>query len=64
MRAIVMHGARDVRIETVPDEKSIEQTDAVLRVTRACITLGSNEPYCFVGRDLTREVGGHGCLWN
>ncbi|PYI75399.1 MAG: IMP dehydrogenase, partial [Verrucomicrobia bacterium] len=37
MRATVMYGAGDVRIENVPDAKISEPTDAVLRVTRACI---------------------------
>jgi len=34
MRATVMHGAHDDRIETVPDAKLIEPTDALVRVTR------------------------------
>jgi threonine dehydrogenase-like Zn-dependent dehydrogenase len=37
MRAAVMHGARDVRIENVPDATLIETTDALVRVARACI---------------------------
>ncbi|MGZ3667338.1 MAG: IMP dehydrogenase, partial [Ktedonobacterales bacterium] len=37
MRATVMYGAGDVRIETVPDAHLIEPTDAVVRVTRAAI---------------------------
>ena len=37
MRATVMYGAGDVRIETVPDAHLIEPTDALVRVTRACI---------------------------
>jgi threonine dehydrogenase-like Zn-dependent dehydrogenase len=32
-----MYGAGDVRVENVPDATVIEQTDAVVRVTRACI---------------------------
>ena len=35
MKATVMYGARDVRVETVPDARLIETTDAVVRVTRA-----------------------------
>ncbi len=34
MRATVMHGAGDVRVETVPDARLIEPTDALLRITR------------------------------
>lgn len=37
MRATVMYGARDVRVETVPDARLIEPTDALVTVTRACI---------------------------
>jgi threonine dehydrogenase-like Zn-dependent dehydrogenase len=37
MRATVMHAAGDVRIEDVPDAAIVEPTDAVVRVTRACI---------------------------
>ena len=45
MRAIVMHGAGDVRIEDVPDAKLIKPTDAVIRVTRACICGSDLWPY-------------------
>ena len=37
MRATVMHGAGDVRIETVPDAHLVERTDALVTVTRAAI---------------------------
>jgi threonine dehydrogenase-like Zn-dependent dehydrogenase len=37
MKATVMYAAGDVRIEDVPDPKLIEPTDAIVRVTRACI---------------------------
>jgi threonine dehydrogenase-like Zn-dependent dehydrogenase len=45
MRAAVMHGAGDVRIETVPDARLIESTDALVRVTRACICGSDLWPY-------------------
>jgi threonine dehydrogenase-like Zn-dependent dehydrogenase len=45
MRAAVMHGAGDVRIEEWPDAKLIESTDAVIRVTRACICGSDLWPY-------------------
>jgi hypothetical protein len=35
MRATVMFGAGDVRIESVPDSSIIEPTDAVVTVTQA-----------------------------
>src|SRR5216684_792145 len=37
MRATVMYGAGDVRVETVPDARLIESTDALVRITHACI---------------------------
>ncbi|MBS0475150.1 MAG: IMP dehydrogenase, partial [Proteobacteria bacterium] len=37
MRATIMHKAGDVRIENVPDATIRHPTDAVIRVTRACI---------------------------
>jgi hypothetical protein len=45
MRATVMYGAGDVRIENVPDARIIEPTDALLRVTRACICGSDLWPY-------------------
>src|SRR5947199_8497365 len=37
MRATVLYGAGDVRIENVPDARLIEPTDALVTVSRACI---------------------------
>jgi threonine dehydrogenase-like Zn-dependent dehydrogenase len=45
MKATVMHGAGDVRIEDVPDATLREPTDAVLRITRACICGSDLWPY-------------------
>src|SRR5256885_16392525 len=45
MRATVMHGAGDVRVETVPDARIVEQPDALLTVTRACICGSDLWPY-------------------
>ena len=45
MRATVMYGAGDVRVETVPDARLIERSDALLRVTRACICGSDLWPY-------------------
>jgi threonine dehydrogenase-like Zn-dependent dehydrogenase len=45
MRAAVMYGAGDVRIEDVPDARLIEPTDAVVRVARACICGSDLWPY-------------------
>ncbi len=45
MRATVMFGAGDVRIETVPDAHLIESTDALVVVTRAAICGSDLWPY-------------------
>ena len=45
MRATVLFGAGDVRIEDVPDARLVEPTDAVVRVTRACICGSDLWPY-------------------
>jgi threonine dehydrogenase-like Zn-dependent dehydrogenase len=45
MRATVMYGAGDVRIENVSDASIKEPTDALLRVTRACICGSDLWPY-------------------
>ena len=45
MRATVMYGAGDVRIENVPDAAIVEPTDAIVRVTRACICGSDLWPY-------------------
>jgi hypothetical protein len=45
MRATVMYKAHDVRIENVPDPAIVEPTDAIIRVTRACICGSDLWPY-------------------
>jgi hypothetical protein len=45
MRATVMHKAHDVTIENVPDAAIVEPTDAIIRVTRACICGSDLWPY-------------------
>ena len=45
MRATVMHKAHDVTIETVPDAAIQQPTDAIIRVTRACICGSDLWPY-------------------
>jgi threonine dehydrogenase-like Zn-dependent dehydrogenase len=45
MRATVMHAAGDVRIETIPDAGLREPTDALIRITRACICGSDLWPY-------------------
>ena len=45
MRATVMHKAHDVRIENIPDAAIEKPTDAVIRITRACICGSDLWPY-------------------
>lgn len=45
MRATVMYRAGDVRIENVPDAAIVNPTDAVIRITRACICGSDLWPY-------------------
>jgi threonine dehydrogenase-like Zn-dependent dehydrogenase len=33
MRAVVWHGRRDVRVETVPDPVIVEPDDVIVRIT-------------------------------
>ena len=45
MRATIIHGAGDVRVETVPDPSILQPTDAVVRVVTACICGSDLWPY-------------------
>jgi threonine dehydrogenase-like Zn-dependent dehydrogenase len=45
MKATVMYGAGDVRVEDVPDLVLREPTDAVVRVLRSCICGSDLWPY-------------------
>ena len=57
-----MHGAGDVRIETVPDAHLIEPTDAVIRVIRAGICGSDLWPYRTMDRRDTGLAMGHEAL--
>src|SRR5690242_8499508 len=59
MRATVMHGAGDVRVETIPDARVIEPTDAVVTVTRACICGSDLWPYQSLEQSETGRRMGH-----
>src|SRR2546423_7511330 len=45
MRATVLYGPGDVRVENVPDARLIEPTDALVAVSRACICGSDLWPY-------------------
>jgi threonine dehydrogenase-like Zn-dependent dehydrogenase len=59
MRATVLFGAGDVRIENVPDARLVEPTDAVVTVTRACICGSDLWPYKGMEPSETGRVMGH-----
>ena len=54
-----MHGAGDVRIEDVPDPSIVDPTDAILRVTRACICGSDLWPYVSMEPSETGQPMGH-----
>jgi threonine dehydrogenase-like Zn-dependent dehydrogenase len=54
-----MYGAGDVRVETVPDAGLIEPTDALVRVTRACICGSDLWPYNQMEHTETGQRMGH-----
>jgi threonine dehydrogenase-like Zn-dependent dehydrogenase len=58
MRATVMLTAGDVRIENVPDASIKDPTDAVIRITRACICGSDLWPYNG-GPNVERQQMGH-----
>jgi len=59
MLATVMFGAGDVRIETVPDARLIEPTDALVVVTRAAICGSDLWPYKTMEYSETGRRMGH-----
>jgi len=59
MKATLMYGAHDVRVETVPDARLIEPTDALVRVTRACICGSDLWPYNSMPASPTGNRMGH-----
>jgi threonine dehydrogenase-like Zn-dependent dehydrogenase len=59
MRATVMYGAGDVRVETVPDARIVEPTDALVTVTRACICGSDLWPYTLMEPTETGQSMGH-----
>ena len=54
MKATVMYGAGDVRVENVPDPRIVQATDALVRVTHACICGSDLWPY----QQMTKAAAG------
>jgi threonine dehydrogenase-like Zn-dependent dehydrogenase len=61
MRATLMHKARDVTIKDVPDAAIQQPTDAVIRITRACICGSDLWPYND-GPNVQGQRMGHECI--
>ena len=59
MRATLMYSAGDIRIENIPDARLIEPTDALVKVTRACICGSDLWPYNAMEHDETGRGMGH-----
>src|SRR5215217_4807768 len=54
MRGTIMYRAGDVRVENIPDATLVKPTDALLRITRACICGSDLWPY----KDLAPTANG------
>lgn len=59
VRATLMYGAGDVRVEKVPDARIAATTDALVRVTRACICGSDLWPYQQMPKSDTGARMGH-----
>ncbi len=59
MKATVMYAAGDVRVEKVPDARLVEPTDALVRVTHACICGSDLWPYKKMERSDVGNRMGH-----
>jgi len=59
VRGTVLYAAGDVRIENVPDPMIQEPSDAVIRVTRACICGSDLWPYQSLKPEDGARVMGH-----
>jgi hypothetical protein len=59
MKATVMYRAGDVRVEEVEDAKIIKPTDAVIRISRACICGSDLWPYASLDPSEGARIMGH-----
>ena len=62
MRAVVLHGTGDVRVESVPDAQLIEPTDALVEVARAAVCGSDLWPYKEMEASLIGRRMGHEAL--
>src|SRR3954447_3030812 len=59
VRPTLMYAAGDVRVENVPDARLVEPTDALVRVTRACVCGSDLWPYKTMDPSDTGRPMGH-----
>src|SRR3954466_6449595 len=59
MRATLMYAAGDVRVEDVQDPSIVEPTDAIIRITSACICGSDLWPYADLEPTTTGRPMGH-----
>ncbi len=60
MRAVVWHGHKDVRVETVPDPRIEEPTDAIIRVSSSGLCGSDLHVYSVLGMFMTEgDILGH-----
>ncbi|MEI7626168.1 MAG: zinc-dependent alcohol dehydrogenase family protein [Actinomycetota bacterium] len=58
MRATLIHGPRDIRVETVPDPTIVNSTDAIVRVVATCVCGSDLWPYRgFTETTVPRRIG-------
>ncbi|KQP64895.1 MULTISPECIES: zinc-dependent alcohol dehydrogenase family protein [unclassified Nocardioides] len=62
MKATTIHAARDIRFEEVPDARVEQPTDAVVRVTTACICGSDLWPYRGENPIKAGSTIGHECI--
>jgi threonine dehydrogenase-like Zn-dependent dehydrogenase len=60
MKAVVWHGNKDVRVDTVPDPRIEEPTDAIIRVTSSGLCGSDLHLYSMLGMFMTEgDILGH-----
>jgi len=59
MKATIMYAAGDVRVQDVPDPGIVDATDAVVRVTSACVCGSDLWPYADMAPSETGQSMGH-----
>lgn len=62
MRATTIHGTRDIRVEEIPDPTIDQPTDAIIRVTAACICGSDLWPYRGENPITPGNTIGHECI--